>query len=378
MDTISNAQATASHDSKIDDMRAELAKFSHDTTQQLAQLCQSVSAIQAKLLNTTATADDAVDTAAAPQVQHRHQRARVSDDHIPILARNEVLDTVFSFVGIGDYYYVACVCRNWRGRYLTLCHNTLNRWTKKACPPYTSCSSIVMTVARLQLALDNGLTVAQLQAADHLALTNAIVNKSLEPMGAITLARLYGLAWNTSLTEYAACFKKYELLKWLRKCGCPWNLDDIMTNARDNAELQDIKDVCAITGPWPIETLSDMMNEVALYDEPETVKWCREQGAEWPKSFYDLEYAPHGNCWPVRCVQWAIANGSTFLEWRCQDLAPHQFLCKLGVDDHSDDASRGHNCFRNIAIELFRWAHENGCPFTCNEAVALAVAAVAV
>eukprot|EP00953_Heterococcus_sp_UTEX-ZZ885_P008676 5175-Heterococcus_DN1.PRE.5 len=264
MDTISNAQATASHDSKIDDMRAELAKFSHDTTQQLAQLCQSVSAIQAKLLNTTATADDAVDIAAPSQVQHRHQRARFSEDDIPILARNEVIDTVFSFVGIGEYYYVADVCRNWRGRYLTLCHNTLNRWTKKAFPPYTSCSSIVMTAARLQVALDNGLTVAQLQAADHLILSDAIVNNSLEPMEAITLARLYGLAWNTSLTEYAACFKKYELLKWLRKCGCPWDLEDIITNAHDNAELKDFKDLRAITGPWPVATLTNMTNFAAL------------------------------------------------------------------------------------------------------------------
>eukprot|EP00953_Heterococcus_sp_UTEX-ZZ885_P008667 5174-Heterococcus_DN1.PRE.5 len=101
-------QSATSHDGKIDDIRADLAKFSQDTNHQLAQLCQSVSAIQAKLLNTPAAADN---MPAASQVQHRHQRARVSDDHIPILARNEVIDTVFSFVGIGEYYYVAGVCR---------------------------------------------------------------------------------------------------------------------------------------------------------------------------------------------------------------------------------------------------------------------------
>eukprot|EP00953_Heterococcus_sp_UTEX-ZZ885_P008668 5174-Heterococcus_DN1.PRE.6 len=236
-----------------------------------------------------------------------------------------------------------------------------------------------MTAARLQLALDNGLAVAQLQAADHLVLSDAIVNNSLEPMEAITLARLYGLAWNTSLTEYAACFKKYELLKWLRKCGCPWDLEDIITNAHDNAELKDFKDLRAITGPWPVAALTNMSHFAALYDELDTVKWCREQGAEWPKSFYDIRYAPNGKCWPLRCIQWAIANGSTWLTWRCQDLAPQQYHCKLGVAEHNDDASRGHDCFRNAAIELFRWAHENGRPCTCNEAaVAAAVAAVIV
>jgi hypothetical protein len=98
----------------------KLEKHSQETKQQLAQLCQSVNAIH-KLFSTPDSAKSRSSTVAACDVQHRHQRARCLDDHIAVPANNQVLDTVFNFVGVGDYYYVAGVCRNWRGRYLTLC-----------------------------------------------------------------------------------------------------------------------------------------------------------------------------------------------------------------------------------------------------------------
>jgi hypothetical protein len=57
------------------------------------------------------------------QQQHRQQRARL-DDYASPLENNVILDIVFSYVGIGDYFYTAAVCRNWRGRYITLCCST--------------------------------------------------------------------------------------------------------------------------------------------------------------------------------------------------------------------------------------------------------------
>jgi uncharacterized membrane-anchored protein YhcB (DUF1043 family) len=80
----------------------KLEKHSQETTQQLAQLCQSVNAIH-KLFSAPDSAKSRSSTVAACDVQHRHQRARVVHDAIQVLARNEVLHTVFSFVGIGDY-----------------------------------------------------------------------------------------------------------------------------------------------------------------------------------------------------------------------------------------------------------------------------------
>jgi hypothetical protein len=346
-------------------------KFARETKQQLARILQAIGALKGcRAADTACELNVFGSIESASQVQHRHQCARVSDDETPILARNEVLDTVFSFVGIGDYYYVACVCRNWRGRYMTFCHKTPERWTQKARPPYTSCSSIVMTAARLQLALDNGLTVAQLQAADHLALSDAIVNNSLEPVEAITLARLYGLAWNTSLTEYAACFKKYELLKWLLKCGCPKDVEAIIEDVREMDYLKHTQQLYAITNPWPAEQMSDMMSNAGSYSDLDTVKWWRAQGAAWPTSFYNTKDSPCANCWSLRCVRWAIANGSTWLEWRCQDLAPEHYDCDSGDVEHSDETCFP-ACDRKHAAELFKWAHANGCACTCGEAAAV-------
>ena len=92
----------------------KLEKHSQETKVQLAQLCQSVNAIHGMLFSAT-SANHRSSTTAAYEADSRHRRARFVDDHVLALARNEVLDAVFSFVGIGEYYYVAGVCRNWRG-----------------------------------------------------------------------------------------------------------------------------------------------------------------------------------------------------------------------------------------------------------------------
>jgi hypothetical protein len=357
-----------------DRMQAEIARVSYDTNQQLAELSQSVSAMHAKLFDATATADAGANKA----VEHRHQRVRVDTDHIAVLARNEVLDTVFSFVGIGEYYYVAGVCRNWRGRYMTLCSQIEGNKSSRL---NTCRASIVMTAARLQLALDNGLTCEKLVQHSWL-LAYAVAEQSIEPVPVLTLARVYGLQWTYDFTSAAAEVKRYDLLKWLHKCGCTLDLDLIREDAYDSDDLEHMKQLYTITGPWPADHLTDMLWDSGCYNDLDTAKWCREQGAAWPTSFYhhfvsEIEEINRStsDCWTLRCVQWAIANGSTWRTWRCQDVAPQLYRCKSDDTEHSDDTCNS-NCHRKNAIEVFRWAHQNGCPYTCNEAAAaVAVAA---
>jgi hypothetical protein len=251
-----NPQDKASHESKTDDIRAELARFSHATNQQLAKLCESVSAIQARLFSKTDAAQNSVCTAAASAVQHRQQRARITQDAVPMLARDEVLDAIFIFVGIGEYYYVAAVCRNWRGRYLQLCSQletgTILRFK-------TCAASIATTAARLQLALDNGLSIELLEKSQW-RVSSSIVCCSLEPIAVLTLARVYGLQWNPLLTFYAAVHKKYELLRWLHKCGYPLDLRLIINDADANSNLEHMKQIRALTGPWPAEQVISSMS----------------------------------------------------------------------------------------------------------------------
>jgi hypothetical protein len=344
--------------------KAELKRLSHDTNEQLVHLQHSVATMQAKV---SSALDDSFSKTSVHGTQHRHQRARVSTDYMPVLARNEVLDTVFSFVGTGDYYYVAAVCRNWRGRYMQLCAQTASSMKQRFS---TSLKSVLVSADRLQLALDNGLSVETLQKKEY-SLAITISKNSLEPIAVLSLARVYGLPWNIHLPFYAVQNRQYELLRWLRKCGCPWDLELIILDADDNGDLDHMKQMRAITGPWPVDRLKDMLRWAGSCDELDNLKWLHEQGKVWPTSFCDFEAAPDSRCWSLRCVQWAVANGSTWLVWRCQDLALENYSCCSDGTEHSDETCYL-NCDRKHAHEVFVWAHENGCPCTCNEPVAAA------
>jgi hypothetical protein len=306
---------------------------------------------------------------AAADVQHRQKRARISDDDRPVLDRDQVLDTVFSFVGIGDYCYVAGVCRNWRGRYLTLCKQAAETMRRRL---HTLRMNTVVTASRLQLALDDGVTIAKL-TKHKWRLAHAIATRSLEPIAVLTLARVYGLQWTEALTEVAAQHKKYELLRWLIQCGCPCDIGRLVNGSHHCKNLIYLTRVRAATGPWPIKVMMSLRDFAARYDELDTVKWCHEQGAAWPTSFYyhfedkyNIGRFP-SRCWSLKCVQWALAYGSTWLTWRCQELAPKDFGCGSAGAEHNDDTCSNRNCERTHATELFSWAHENGCPCTCNE-----------
>jgi hypothetical protein len=137
----------------------ELALFKEQVYQLANETQQQLSAIgdvRAKQHTSQKVHDNSAAETSGTAFDHRHQRPCVAPDERPAPARDKVIDTIFSFVGIGDYYYVAAVCRNWRGRYVTFCQNTPERWTNVLRSTYTSCDNIVATAARLQLALDNG------------------------------------------------------------------------------------------------------------------------------------------------------------------------------------------------------------------------------
>jgi hypothetical protein len=348
--------------------KAELATLSRNTKQQLALLTQTVSAIHAKLFETTVTAHDSSSTTAVHEIQHRHQRARANTDHIP--AKNEVLDTVFSFVGVDHYYYVAGVCRNWRGRYMQLCAQTATNMNKFN----TSQRSVTVTAARLQLALDNGLTIDKL-AADEPGLADSITQQSLEPIAVLTLARVYGFQWCEELAIAASYCKKYELLQWLIRCGCPWGVVAIAAGAFRTYDVAHMTKIRAITGPWPANLLRVQLCDAALFDKLDTVKWLREQGVAWPERFCNTNT---GENWSLKCVQWAIANGSTWLVWRCQDLESHHYECRSDGPVHIDNTCSDIHCYRKHAQELFAWAHKNGCPCTCAHDAAPAAGAAEV
>jgi hypothetical protein len=297
MDTMDASSAELLQQS-LNSITDKLEKLSNETAQQLAQMSRAITAwhgipvSQAAYVTQTPVTDDVAGVVATAQVQHRHQRARISADQTPVLGRNEVLDTVFGFVGAGDYYYVAGVCRNWRGRYMQLCRQATQ---DKNIRFNTSRKRTVVTAARLQLALDNGLAIDKL-AHDESGLARVIAAKSLDAIAVLTLARVYGVQWSTHLTKYAAEHEQYELLHWLLKCGCPFKKCEI-DECAFRADLEHLKQLYEIFGPWSANLLKSLWCCAAASNKLDTIKWLREQGAQWPKSFFnDSGNTPWGFC----------------------------------------------------------------------------------
>jgi hypothetical protein len=111
------------------------------------------------------TAASSSGSASMELYQHRQKQARTDDSRTSPLDRDEVLDVVFSLVGIDDYFYTATVCSFWRKQYLKLCCNEASNKgvTKPAATAataaaaaaaskpkcFTSYRSALMTAARL-------------------------------------------------------------------------------------------------------------------------------------------------------------------------------------------------------------------------------------
>eukprot|EP00953_Heterococcus_sp_UTEX-ZZ885_P011438 6618-Heterococcus_DN1.PRE.4 len=162
--------------------------------------------------------------ASSPEEQRQRKRVCVVDDSSlrSPLDKDELLDTVFSYVGVGDYYFVAGVSRKWRGRYLKLCCNkAAGDQTDKLRTTY---SSAFVTAARLQLAFRNGVEVEKLHDYDLLA--DNIARYSSDPIGALIVAKTYDMRYPDDLARAAAFNGRLQLLQWLHEHRCPWS-DDV-------------------------------------------------------------------------------------------------------------------------------------------------------
>jgi hypothetical protein len=88
----------------------------------------------------------------------------------------------------------------------------------------------------------------------------------------------------------------------------------------------------------------------------------------------------YDQCWPTSAIQWALDNGSGWLDWQCSQLAPFYYHC-MGLDEmyshavHNDDKCTFAWCEKALAADVFAWAHDNGCPCTCGQSEAAQEAA---
>eukprot|EP00953_Heterococcus_sp_UTEX-ZZ885_P012063 6937-Heterococcus_DN1.PRE.3 len=335
------APATASNATKITALQAQLTQVQQQLThhtqqsahrheaqqQRFDQVVADQSRLKQQLAQLVTVLHSTANAVAGAPVLQAAKRAHVVDSSASALDRDVILDTVFSYVGIKEYVYKAAVSRRWRGRYIKLCYSSMKSKTgKKADKLRTSHRSAARTAARLQLAIDSGLTIA---------------------------ARLYGIQWTD---DY-----------WLHKCGCPCSFKNIAHWAVQHEEEK--------RPQWcdAEHDVSEHYNKLfwcaGQYGHTACLEGLHAQGADWPAASYSKK---KGTCWAVPGVQWALQHGCTWDEchWQCDDVMPgnRDFICVCFTSIYEPyQGCIATKCGEKAAEELFAWAHQNGCPCTCEE-----------
>jgi hypothetical protein len=127
----------------------------------------------------------------------------------------------------------------------------------------------------------------------------------------------------------------------------------VLHNASKSGSVAMLEWLLTVTAPWTDSIKLDMLHRAAWYDKLEAVQWLRAHGAQWPTGFA-AQYVSCNKtikqCWSLAAVQWAVASGSGWLHWECQEYAAAKYR-------YASDKKQ--------ATELLDWAHANGCPCTC-------------
>jgi hypothetical protein len=261
------------------------------------------------------------------------------------LDRDDILHHVFSLVGGGDHLYAGGVSRRWRGRYMQYCAQ--NSSCKLDGKLVTRHRSVVTTESRLQLALSCGLKVAS-WTFESVPQARLIYLHSLEPEKVMTLLRVLGAPWSTKLCAGAARYDKLALLQWLHSHSCAWDQGLVLHYATLHGSVSMLEWLLTVTPPWSSDLRRNMLNLAASDNRLAVLQWLRVHDTVWPYAFAFA--ANKRSCWTLSAVQWALACGSGWLAWQCEDYAPDKYK------DAQD---------KQQATELLEWAHADGCPCTC-------------
>jgi hypothetical protein len=151
------------------------------------------------------------------------------------------------------------------------------------------------------------------------------------------------------LTTEAAEMNTPQLLQWLRKCQCPWNVESIVVAAVacDNVEmLQYVRstDSTAWANMKTNMTTAGLLWYAGILQALEAADWLHADGTQWPNSLYRIICNEHtlsvnkycSDCWPLRTVQWAMSRGCTWGTWQCSELAAENFCCSCKHGIHID------------------------------------------
>jgi hypothetical protein len=263
---------------------------------------------------------------------------------------------VLSYVGFGEYFYVAGVCRRWRGRYISYCHAKAPAGEKHKLR--TLREAVVSTAAEGAPGM-----------AGIICLPYIIPRSSLEPIAVLSLLRVYGNQWDSDLYAAAAAEGNLELIRWLQQVQCPIAAANSIAYAccgcMSSAAVSILQWLHALQPDWFKEVdWETVVNKTALLScaaglcNLAVMHWLRcELKAEWPVIENiiiiddDRTVIP---IWDVGAVIWAVDNGLE-LVFDC---------CKLDPEKHTDELRK------TDTITLWQWLHKerNRHRCTCSNA----------
>jgi hypothetical protein len=74
----------------------------------------------------------------------------------------------------------------------------------------------------------------------------------------------------------------FELLRWFRQHGCPWDTDKLAKTAASGNSVELLEYLQQEDVVFTAEQLTHLLNIAGVEGSLEVAKWLREQGAEWP------------------------------------------------------------------------------------------------
>jgi hypothetical protein len=232
------------------------------TAEELQQYKGSASASKPAAAAATDEKHDAEQPCSKRQRVHNSSSSSSFEIASP-LDRDEILDHIFGYVGGGDHLYVGGVNRHWRGRYMQYCaQNSRSAYAKKFC---TRHRSVLMSASRLQLAIKGGLAVARWTFRKW-SRAELVCKHSLEPQQVMTILRVHGVHWCTSLSAAAAFDSKLSLLQWLHSISCPWQHDKVLRSASRGGSVAMLECLLTMTAPWSADLKTEMLERAGWSD----------------------------------------------------------------------------------------------------------------
>jgi hypothetical protein len=85
-----------------------------------------------------------------------------------------------------------------------------------------------------------------------------------------------------------------------------------------------------VTAAWTDFVKQQMLNHAGWCDKLDAALWLKAHGLKWPLKFAGQYTAAFTGvtvhqCWSLAAVQWAVASGSGWLDWHCEDYAADNF-----------------------------------------------------